>query len=132
MMVRGLCLALAMAPSAATAQTFICDGHITNGYAVTSPGFRTFEARTVEVSLECDWLVRYVRRQGECDYRFDGRRFRDGFLFRNGDFSFNHTHLSIGRLTVGNQLSFKVSDEPVGVSGNEGQRWFRAFCEEAK
>lgn len=130
MMVRGLCLAVAMASSAATAQTFVCDGHITNGYDPTSIGFHTFDVRTFVVSLDCDWLVRYVRRQGECNYRFDGRLFRGGFLFRNGDFWFSDSHLALGRLTVGNQLSFKISDEPVGVSGNEGQRWFRGYCEE--
>lgn len=116
--------------TAASAQTFVCEGHVTNGYDAISPGFQTFDARTISVSLECDWTVRYIARQGACAYRFDGRLFRDGFLYRSGDFSFSDSHLSIGRLTVGNVLSFKISDEPVGVSGNDGQRWFRGYCVE--
>ncbi len=123
-------LATILVTTEASAQTFECDGHITNGYDANSPGFRTFEARTIEITLDCDWLVRYVG-YGNCYYRIDGRwGFQEGYLYSNGDFHLDWDSRPFGRLAHGipKRLSFKISEQPVGVSPNEGQRWFHAYC----
>lgn len=131
MMVRGLAFAVAMTAGAASGQTFVCDGHVTNAYLVTNPGFQTFDARTIVVTLECGWAARYLKGNGECGYLFDGTKYADGYLYQDGSFTFGHLG-PWADLSSDGILSFKISEETNGMGGNEGQRWFRAFCEEVR
>ena len=131
MRIAAVAVVLTLISTLASAQTFMCKGHLTNGYAVTSTGFQTFDARTIVVTLECSWVVRFLKGEGDCEYRFDGIKHSNGFLYQDGGFSLGHLE-PWADLSADGVLLFKVSEETNGVGGNEGQRWFRAFCGEAE
>lgn len=109
-------------------ESFICEGEVGNGYLPENVRYQTYGDRTFFLTIECDWWIHNVQRSGECNYSFNGSR-HVGFLYSNGDFVLSHLG-PFNSLSKGT-LSFKMSESTNGVSGNEGQRWFRGFCREA-
>lgn len=111
----------------------ICKGDVGNGYDPTKPQYKTFSATSHYLTMDCSWWTRNVQKHGQCTYSLNGSE-GEAYAYESGEFHLSNVG-SLGGfaiLTAEGYFYFKMSEAPTGVSGNEGQRWFRGLCDVAK
>lgn len=114
-------------------EAMICKGDVGNGYDTTKPQYKTFGATSHYLTMDCPWWTRNVQKHGRCTYSLNGSE-GEAYAYKSGEFHlFNVGSLGgIAILKAEGFLYFKMSEAPTGISGNEGQRWFRGLCKIAK